>query len=175
MSSHEWIKGFVVGYNDTPNGKRWIVRAKAPLDYCDQKFEVALIAAGTKLKKGLDVTFQIRTIGPTHDRHTVATEVTAFNLVFGDTTLELEQTERSFILHPSGTRVVARTLLPSKPYGGWPGTTIPIRKWQICPLGESIYRNCSPEETIRLEQILGEWTHARVVKHLTLDDVSTPA
>lgn len=89
--------------------------------------------------------------------------------------LVLHQDMRHFNTDPDdGRRITARTLQPSAPHGGWPGTTIVIREWKICDYGRSMYRDANEKEIYELEQMLGEWTNVRIIDHPTLGLVSTP-
>jgi len=89
-------------------------------------------------------------------------------------TLQLDQTTRMFTASDT-TKVMLRTLHPSKPYGGWPGTTVTIHVWSKTHRGKrrSYYDHCTFEEINELEEVLGEWDNYEFLEHPTLGLVTS--
>ena len=78
--------------------------------------------------------------------------------------------------YEDGERLLAlRIKYPSEPHGGWPGTPVTVRFWQICDKGKVSFRICSDDEIMAIEQELGEVdvTKLAFIEHQTLGRVVT--
>jgi hypothetical protein len=66
-------------------------------------------------------------------------------------------TQSEFHYEDGDTSYAVREILPSAPYGGWPGNAETVRVWTVCRPGEAACRCPSDAELRELEARVGTY------------------
>lgn len=81
------------------------------------------------------------------------------DVIYGPQKLVLTDSQYHF-LNAQGENIILRDLQPSEKSGDWHGTEgWRIRKWQICRRGKCIYDDCTLEEVLLYEDLMGVCKH----------------